>query len=225
MGRSVLRKSADRARPVTIVCLGDSNTFRSAQPSQFWSWPFPFQRIAGQVRVVNSGFSGADSTEILAQFSTLAVPYEPDWVVCMVGTVEVQAATTTDPNERNLLTNLAAIYAAAKNLGARTIGMTILPCGSAGAWDSNTEAQRTAANTWILNTATLDKRVNHEPTIADATVPTQPVITAAFNNGDGTHLNQAGHAQVAANVEAQAFSSRLVPPVISSRGRLRRARA
>lgn len=81
---------------------------------------------------------------------------------------------------------------------------TILPFGNYESWTSDKEAVRVAVNAWIL--ANTTNPTNAESVMGDLTDPSQPVLKAEYDSGDGLHPNHdPGDFALAAAMKSQSF--------------------
>lgn len=81
----------------------------------------------------------------------------------------------------------------------------LLPFGNYSGWTSGKEAVRVAVNTWIK--ANVAHYVDAESVMGDLSTPSQPVLKAAYDSGDGLHPNDAGNTALAGAIFAQGFGS------------------
>ena len=80
----------------------------------------------------------------------------------------------------------------------------ILPCGNHASWSAGKEAVRVAVNTWIK--ANLPLYTDAEAILGDSH-PTQPVLRAQYDSGDGLHINGSGDLVLAEAIFNQGYGS------------------
>lgn len=83
--------------------------------------------------------------------------------------------------------------------------VTLLPFGNYVSWDAGKEAVRVAVNAWIK--ANIAYYVDAESVMGDISTPSQPVLKAEYDSGDGLHPNTSGDTALAGAIFAQGFNS------------------
>lgn len=137
---------------------------------------------------------GWSSTQLLTAIGESSIPSEVTTSVIQIGVNDVLAGTAAG----TIQANLAAIEAALPDAHF----MTIPPCGNYTSWTSGREAVRQAVNAWMV--ANLGNVTNIELVIGDGD-PSQPVLLADYDFGDGLHWNEAGDRRVAEYVAAVGY--------------------
>lgn len=137
---------------------------------------------------------GWSSTQLLAGIQGSSIPDEITTSVVCIGINDVIAGTA----EATIEANLAAIEAALPD----ATFITIPPFGNYTSWDSGKEAARAAVNAWMLTN--LTNVVDIELVIGDGD-PSQPVLLAAYDSGDGLHWNEDCNERVAEYVTFEGY--------------------
>lgn len=187
------------ARQKRIVCLGNSTTRRN--DATWHNWPeFDFRYWIGPyARVINKGDPGAVLDELIVGAPLSIRPSFPHFVIVLAGLNDCRETTDTAATIQGKLTT---IYDYADDFGAVVVPVTITPWND-GFWTAGRETVRQDVNTFIK---TRPNAVDLEPTIADNTDPSHPVLKAQYNQ-DGIHFNFAGSAAVAQQIFLQGFDS------------------
>ncbi|OPX65652.1 MAG: GDSL-like Lipase/Acylhydrolase [Methanomassiliicoccales archaeon PtaB.Bin215] len=171
---------------VTVVCIGDSLTGGSGASTDY-KYPSRLGGYIGGV-VVNKGTTSDKTSEILARFATDVVSYSPSKVFIWGGTNDI----IHDVEMATIKANLTAMLALASAAGVKVYLLNTIPR------NSFTEAQNTALetlNAWIAGQASGGVvAVDVWTPIKDPLDSTQ--IAAAYDSGDGTHLNGDGYLKI-----------------------------
>lgn len=138
---------------------------------------------------------GWSSTQLLAAIEGSSIPAEVTTSVICVGVNDVLASVSAS----TIQANLAAIEALVPDAHF----VTIPPCGNYTSWTSGKESVRQAVNTWML--ANLANVTNIETVIGDSD-PSQPVLLAQYDQGDGLHWNEAGDRRVAEELALRGYA-------------------
>jgi hypothetical protein len=191
-----------------IVTYGDSTTRRNPGNFPQWhNWPeWDFRRLIGPyARVINTGDSGADLTQLISGFNVSVRVFRPRIVTLLAGLNTVRTQVTPDPV--TVEAELTTLYNSCLALNAKVVPITISPWTD-GTWDLTREGVRQSVNTWIMGGGggLGLTGVNIEPYVADTTDPTHPVIAPAYSAGDGLHFNDIGALIVAREVFRQGFA-------------------
>lgn len=147
---------------------------------------------AGGLEVVATG--GWTSTQLLS--SLRATPPDVDESVVLIGSNDVLNGVAAAAIEANL----TALNAALPNAHF----VTIPPCGNYAGWTAGKETVRQAVNTWIK--ANLPGYTDIELVLGDGD-PSQPVLLAQYDSGDGLHPNGDGDIALSEAIFAQSFAS------------------
>jgi lysophospholipase L1-like esterase len=211
-GVDVLADAADR----TVVTLGDSITDgRGSTTDGNDRWPDDLARrlatnapTAG-VAVDNMGIGG---NGIFAGLGPAAMNrFDRDvlnqsgvrWLIVFEGVNDIGGDATG-----NIATNLIAAYTTFANKaharGLLAYGATITPFGGNGYFTPTHEAERQAVNAWFRTNTVYDALIDFDKVVRDPVTLTN--LLAAYNSGDGLHLNPLGYQVMASNVDLTLFT-------------------
>ncbi len=121
------------------------------------------------------------------------------WVVVSEGVNDIAGGASAQS-----LTNAYAQFvhkAQARNL--RAYGATITPFGGHGYYTAAHEAVRQAVNSWIRTSGMFDAVIDFDAVVRNPVTLTN--LLAAYDTGDGLHLNPAGYRAMANSVELSLF--------------------
>ncbi len=211
-GVDVLADAADR----TVVTLGDSITDgRGSDTDGNDRWPDDLaQRLATNaatagVGVDNMGIGGGG---IFAGLGPAAVNrFTRDvlnqsgvrWMIVFEGVNDIGGDGTG-----TIATNLIAAYTTFANeahaRGLLAYGATITPFGGNSYFTPTHEAERQAVNAWFRTNTVYDALIDFDKVVRDPNTLTN--ILAAYNSGDGLHLNPLGYQIMASNIDLTLFT-------------------
>jgi lysophospholipase L1-like esterase len=187
-----------------IVFAGDSITARAfisdgagyqSSMAGFMTWAQFYSRQRAYAGIhANAGISGNTATQLRARYATDVAAYAPKIVCLLIGTNEMLGSLpgTAAAIIATYITDLAALIAANRTLGARTILLTIPPSGTVGvpinagqitAWEG--------INAAILASAASDVTVLDTDQIIGVGNATHSVVSSCFNV-DAIHPNVRG---------------------------------
>jgi lysophospholipase L1-like esterase len=210
-GVDVLADAADR----TVVTLGDSITDgRGSTTDGNDRWPDDLARrlatnapTAG-VAVDNMGIGG---NGIFAGLGPAAVNrFTRDvlnqsgvrWMIVFEGVNDIGGEAT------DISANLIAAYTTFANSaharGLLAYGATITPFGGNGYFTPTHEATRQAVNAWFRTNTVYDALIDFDKAVRDPVTLTN--LLAAYNSGDGLHLNPLGYQVMASNIDLTLFT-------------------
>lgn len=214
-GIDVLADSSD----ATVVTLGDSITDgRGSTTDGNDRWPDDLaQRLSTNaptagVAVDNMGIGG---NGIFAGLGPAAVVrFDRDvinqsgvrWLIVFEGVNDIGGAT--DSGSPAMATNIIAAYqqfigkAHAHNL--RAYGATITPFGGNSYFTTAHEAARQTVNNWIRTSGAFDAVIDFDAIVRDPITLTN--ILAAYDSGDGLHLNPSGYHVMANAIDLSLFN-------------------
>ena len=103
------------------------------------------------------------------------------------------------------LTNAYAQFVAkAHARDLRVYGATITPFGGNGYFTAGHESTRQSVNAWIRTSGTFDAVIDFDAIVRDPATRTN--LAAAYNTGDGLHLNPAGYRAMADSIDLGLFA-------------------
>lgn len=186
-----------------LGAVGDSLTGSAGDATK---WPAKLEALLGQrADLLVSGVGGNTTTQILARLATDITYYRPQQCTVLAGINDIFGGDPT----ATTIGNLRAIYAALAAVSCAPIAIKVFPFGNASFWSAGNEAKRQTINAWIDSQAPTYSVVDLETVVGDLTDPARPVIKAAYDSGDGLHLNAAGYQAVADALYARVYSSTL----------------
>jgi lysophospholipase L1-like esterase len=214
-GVDVLADSPSKA----VVTLGDSITDgRGSTTDGNNRWPdnlavrLNTNALTAGVAVVNMGIGG---NGIFAGLGPAAVKrFDRDvlgqsgarWVIVFEGVNDIGGASAS--GSPALATNLIGAYqqfiTRAHTRGMRAYGATITPFGGNGYYTPEHEAARQTVNTWIRTNTMYDAVIDFDAVVRDPTTLTN--LLAAYNSGDGLHLNPVGYQAMANAIDLTLFA-------------------
>lgn len=200
----------------TVVTLGDSITDgRGSDTDGNDRWPDNLaQRLATNaptagVAVDNMGIGG---NGIFAGLGPAAVNrFTRDvlnqsgvrWMIVFEGVNDIGGDSTG-----TIATNLIAAYTTFANeahaRGLLAYGATITPFGGNSYFTATHEAERQAVNAWFRTNTVYDSLIDFDKAVRDPNTLTN--ILAAYNSGDGLHLNPLGYHVMASNIDLTLFT-------------------
>jgi lysophospholipase L1-like esterase len=171
-------------RPVKAACLGDSNTA--------FVGGYCDQLIATGAFAVhqNLAIGGSTIAAIKTQWNGIRSKHYTK-ISIMGGTVNVRGIVNPVPVE-DAIVDLGAMYSEAKARGVFVIALTVPPQGQADTWTQERQDYLETLNTFIRDTVAANPTVMLLWETYDL-LRTGVDLAAAYDSGDGFHLNLAGH--------------------------------
>jgi lysophospholipase L1-like esterase len=212
-----------------LVTVGDSITDGvGSTPDRNLRWPDALAvRLQGQpslagIGVLNAGISGnrilndaADpfiGPSVLARFERDALS-KPGvhWVALLAGINDITATDMlADSREqvsaRQIIAGLQTLIARAHAKGIKVWGATLLPRGGSVGRFAHTptaELKRQSVNAWIRGAGAFDAIIDFDLVLRDPKHPDR--LRDAFDSGDHTHPNDAGHRAMAESIDLGLF--------------------
>jgi lysophospholipase L1-like esterase len=195
-----------------IAILGDSITDgRGSTTNGNDRWPDDLARRlqssgATNVAVLNGGIggnfvtSGGTSPTGLSRYSRDILGQDGvRWVIIFEGVNDIGA----DVSAATLTSAYDTLIAQARGQGLRVYGATITPFGGNAYYTPAHESTRQSVNTYIRS-GKFDAFIDFDAAVRDTSNP--PKVQAAFDSGDGLHLNPAGYQKLADTVSLTLFS-------------------
>ena len=183
-----------------IVAMGDSTTagtpaFKSPresppkgsgdEASQYAYW---LMKAHPEWDVINQGINGERSDQIRARFEDDVVAKKPSIVVIIAGVNDVYQGRDVE----HVTTELAAMYAHAREAAIKVVAGSIIPYNTATA-DQN--ARMHAINDWIRAQASRDANIHFVDTRAAVAAPRDP--DRLVSSPDGLHPDADGYRRMA----------------------------
>jgi lysophospholipase L1-like esterase len=195
-----------------IAILGDSITDgRGSTTNGNDRWPDDLARRlrasgATKVAVLNAGIGGNAVTSGglgptgLSRFSRDILGQSGvRWVIIFEGVNDIGAGVSAS----TLTSAYATLISQARGQGLRVYGATITPFGSNGYYTPAHETVRQTVNTYIRG-GNFDAVIDFDAAVRDTSNP--PRLQAAYDSGDGLHLNPAGYQKLADTVNLTLFA-------------------
>lgn len=192
--------------------LGDSITDgRGSTTNGNDRWPDDLARRlrasgATKVAVLNAGIGGNAVTSGglgptgLSRFSRDILGQSGvRWVIIFEGVNDIGAGVSAS----TLTSAYGTLISQARGQGLRVYGATITPFGSNGYYTSAHETVRQTVNTYIRG-GNFDAFIDFDAAVRDTSNP--PRLQAAYDSGDGLHLNPAGYQKLADTVNLTLFA-------------------
>ncbi|HEY7375403.1 MAG TPA: GDSL-type esterase/lipase family protein [Polyangia bacterium] len=193
----------------SIVILGDSITDgRGSTTNGNNRWPDDLaRRLPTNVAVLNAGIGGNAVTsgglgptglsrysrDILSQSAVR-------WVIIFEGVNDIGGSNAS---ASTVTAAYDTLIAQARGQGLRVYGATITPFGSNSYYTPAHESTRQSVNTYIRS-GKFDAFIDFDAAVRDTSNP--PKLQAAFDSGDGLHLNPAGYQKLADTVSLTLFA-------------------
>jgi lysophospholipase L1-like esterase len=197
----------------SVVTLGDSITDgRGSTTNGNNRWPDAFARRlsasgATNVAVLNQGIGGNAVTSgglgptALSRFNRDVLGQSGvRWVIIFEGVNDIGAGNVS---AASLTSAYDTMIAQARSRGLRVYGATITPFGSNSYYSPAHESVRQSVNTYIRS-GKFDGFIDFDAAIRDTSNP--PRLQAAFDSGDGLHLNPTGYQKLADTVNLALFA-------------------
>jgi lysophospholipase L1-like esterase len=121
------------------------------------------------------------------------------WVIIFEGVNDIGAGVSAS----TLTSAYATLISQARGQGLRVYGATITPFGSNTYYTPAHETVRQSVNTYIRG-GNFDAFIDFDAAVRDTSNP--PRLQAAYDSGDGLHLNPAGYQKLADTVNLTLFS-------------------
>jgi lysophospholipase L1-like esterase len=195
-----------------IAILGDSITDgRGSTTNGNDRWPDALARRlqssgATKVAVLNQGIGGNAVTSGglgptgLSRFSRDILGQDGvRWVIIFEGVNDIGAGVSAS----TLTSAYDTLIAQARGKGLRVYGATITPFGSNAYYTAAHETVRQTVNTYIRS-GKFDAFIDFDAAVRDGSNP--PKVQAAYDSGDGLHLNPAGYQKLADTVDLSLFA-------------------
>jgi lysophospholipase L1-like esterase len=195
-----------------IAILGDSITDgRGSTTNGNNRWPDDLARRlqnsgATKVAVLNAGIGGNAVTSGglgptgLSRFSRDVLGQSGvRWAIIFEGVNDIGAGVAAS----TLTSAYDTLIAQARGQGLRVYGATITPFGSNSYYTPAHETVRQSVNTYIRS-GKFDAFIDFDAAVRDTSNP--PRLQAAYDSGDGLHLNPAGYQKLADTVDLALFA-------------------
>ena len=196
-----------------IAILGDSITDgRGSTTNGNNRWPDDLERRlqasgATKVAVLNQGIGGNALTSSggglgpngVSRFSRDILGQSGvRWVIIFESVNDIGAGVAAS----TITSAYDTLIAQARGQGLRVYGATITPFGSNTYYSAAHESVRQSVNTYIRS-GKFDAVIDFDAAVRDTSNP--PRVQAAFDSGDGLHLNPAGYQQLANTLDLALF--------------------
>jgi lysophospholipase L1-like esterase len=122
------------------------------------------------------------------------------WLIVFEGVNDIGAGASAE----NLTKAYAQFVHKAHARKLRAYAATITPFGSHGYYTPAHEAVRQAVNTWIRASGEFDAVIDFDAAVRNPAALTN--LLAAFDSGDGLHLNPAGYRAMADSIDLTSFA-------------------
>jgi lysophospholipase L1-like esterase len=191
-----------------ITCLGDSITY--AGGSVVNAYPRSLAAMLGRhAYVMNAGMGAETIALVNSRFDAHVTAHRPHDVVVLVGINDVQSGQSA----AQIVSDLAALYAAIDEIGANVKAVTLAPWASYEYFSAALETVRLEVNDWIRTSAGVPY-VDLE-SMGDGASP--PALQAGYTM-DGIHLSPDGSTEIARQVFTQAYGGRKAPRLSTTAG-------
>jgi uncharacterized repeat protein (TIGR03803 family) len=208
-GVEVLADASSR----TLITFGDSITDgRGSDTDGNDRWPDDLARLLNantpttSVAVVNMGIGGGGvygglGPAGLNRFDR-DVPNQSGarWFICFIGVNDIGGGTSSS----NLISAYSQWASKAHARGMLAYGATITPFGGNGYYTTAHEATRQAVNAWFRTNTLYDAVIDFDAAVRDPVTLTN--LQAAYNSGDGLHLNPPGYRTMAGSINLNLFT-------------------
>lgn len=179
-----LKYSTTEYKNAKLLCLGNSITMGYSATTQANSWYQ--QLVSGKPRTyVNLSNPSSKTAEDLQLFNELSI-LNPEFVMLMIAGNDVSGGipqATYEANYNSIVSQL------------RSQGATIIHCYA----PPRDATNMTTLNNFIATFSPSDLVIDTFTPLKGAGTD----LAAAYDNGDGTHLNNAGHALIADTIEPE----------------------
>ena len=162
---------------------------RGDETSQYAYW---LTKAHPEWEVINQGINGERSDQIRARFEADVVAKQPAIVVIIAGVNDVYQGRGVG----HVTTQLAAMYARAKEAGLEVVAGSIIPYNTA---TPDQNARMHAINDWIRAQAARDPNVRFVDTRAAVAAPGDP--DRLVSSPDGLHPDATGYRAMAHALE------------------------
>jgi lysophospholipase L1-like esterase len=137
-----------------------------------------------KIVVLNQGIGGDDTSDVLARYESMVLPFDADYVFLYTGTNDYLTAIAT--SQANLTTIVDAIIAD----GSKVVLFEIGPVDS---YDAAANTRKDTWNTWLVSFCSARSScylVQHHDSVEDGSTPN--TINGIYST-DGTHYNTIGY--------------------------------
>lgn len=181
------------SNPICLACLGDSLTgwTDAIGPGYFKGWCQRLQELTPNRVITNFAVGGYTTSSIKARWLSAVKDCGYRQITVLGGINDLVGVTTST----TIINNLTTIYNEALSDGLKIFALKILPFGNHAQWTSQKQAYLEEVNAFIdtkvsENSSQMTKIETYTMVGAagDATK-----LNAAYDNGDGLHLNGDGH--------------------------------
>lgn len=180
--------------PIATACLGDSLTAwtDAIGPGFFKGWVQLLQELRPGRVITNFGVGGYVSSSIRDRWLTMVKNCGYRQITVLGGINDIVGSNT----DAVVIANLDTIYDQAIALGVKIFALTVMPFGGhATLWNSTRQGYLESVNSHIASkvaaNSTLMTLVDTYTMFGQSGSPT--VLDPTYDNGDGLHLNAAGH--------------------------------
>ena len=138
----------------------------------------------------NAGIAGNTTAQMLARFDTDVAPYAPKIVV--VGGCENDSDPANSISVSTFASNMTAIAAKVRSIGAALVVRTGCPSGSSKSTPDARQIATDQMNAWLRQNASALGAIAVLDFYAVLVDPATGVYRTAYDSGDGIHPNDAG---------------------------------
>lgn len=138
----------------------------------------------------NAGIAGNTTAQMLARFDTDVAPYAPKIVV--VGGCENDSDPANSISVSTFASNMTAIAAKVRSIGAALVVRTGCPSGSSKSTPNARQIATDQMNAWLRQNASALGAIAVLDFYAVLVDPATGVYRTAYDSGDGIHPNDAG---------------------------------
>jgi lysophospholipase L1-like esterase len=125
------------------------------------------------------------------------------WVIVLEGVNDIGGSSDAGVADR-LIQAYEGLIDAAHERGLLIYGVPILPFGGSSYDSPQHESARQAVNGWVRDSGRFDEVIDLDAAVADPAAPTR--LSAAYDSGDGLHLNPAGYRAMADAIDLRLFA-------------------
>jgi lysophospholipase L1-like esterase len=122
------------------------------------------------------------------------------WLIVFIGVNDIGGGTGSS----SLITAYTQWANKAHARGLLAYGATITPFGGNSYYTTANEATRQAVNAWFRTNNVYDGVIDFDAVVRDPVTLTN--LLAAYNSGDGLHLNPLGYQVMASNIDLSLFT-------------------
>lgn len=182
-------------RPQSIGCLGDSLTGWTTTNGGFTGWVQQLQALFPRRVITNFGIGGFTSSSIAGRWASAVKNCGYDKITVMGGINDIVGATLGS----TVITNLDTIFDQAIALGVKIFALKMIPFGNHTLWNSTRQGYLDEVNAHLVSKVAANSSLMtlvDTYTMFGAAGDAQD-LHADYDNGDGLHLNLAGHTVLA----------------------------